>query len=83
MLDDVYGAWKAAAVEVDAMATLNGWRPDVVDSILRYEGKRARYTFPTLRQARDVLSAHFDEVSIRHPGYQLGDRCPVVVLRPR
>jgi SAM-dependent methyltransferase len=83
VLDDVYRAWRAAAVDVGAMAALNGWRPEIVNSMLRYEGKRARYTFPTLQHAREVLSTSFEEISIRHPGYQLGDRCPVVVLRPR
>ena len=83
VLDDVYQAWSRAAIDFDAVAEGNRWRPEVVNSVLRYRGKRARYSFPTVGQVRSTLSPWFDEVSAHRPRYQLGDRCPVLVLRPR
>jgi SAM-dependent methyltransferase len=82
-LDDVYRAWQGANLDVDRIWAGTGWRMEVLHSLLRYQGKEAHYSFPTLQEFRDVLAAEFEEAAIHFPGYQLGERCPILVLQPR
>ena len=48
-----------------------------------YRGSPAVYSFPTLAELRAELAADFEELSCHVPGYELGERCPTLVLSPR
>ena len=82
-LADVWDAWHAACPDAGALATVLNWRIEEVRTIDAYRGARGRYTFPTLREVRHFLGEHFSEVSCTFPPYELGERCPTLVLQPR
>lgn len=55
----------------------------VVRTIEAYRGVKARYSFPALGQLRDLfVDADFSVADVLRPGYELGDRCPSLVLEP-
>jgi SAM-dependent methyltransferase len=82
ILDDVWQVWRAAGIDLNSVISLTGWRPEVVQAILNYQGNPTRFAFPTLREVRAALSKSFEELAITVPDYQLGDRCPTLVFRP-
>ncbi len=81
-LGDIWNAWHAAAPDPAALATHLGWRPEVVNTIHNYRNIDTRYTFPTLEEAR-ALVGDFSIVATHTPGYELGERCPTLIMRPR
>lgn len=62
------------------LAARTGWRRDVIDHIDIYRDSPASYSFPTLDQVRATL-APFTEIACHVPSYELGERCPTLVLR--
>jgi SAM-dependent methyltransferase len=60
-----------------------GWDARDIDTIELYRNKSTVHSFPTLAELRSVLADFFDEVSLLIPSYNLGERCPTLVLRPR
>jgi SAM-dependent methyltransferase len=52
---------------------------DVVDHIDAYAGSSLVYSFPTADEAVAALPG-FREIARHLPGYELGDRCPTIVL---
>jgi SAM-dependent methyltransferase len=67
----------------EAISRRLGWSLEVIETIGAYRGQSAVYWFPTLEEIREVFCADFTELSCRWPGYELGDRCPTLVLQPR
>ena len=65
------------------LAARLGWRAAEVRTIDAYRGADARYTFPTLAEAREILALHFVEEACCFAGYELGERCPTLRLRRR
>jgi SAM-dependent methyltransferase len=56
------------------------WPAETVATIEHYRGSDVVYSFPT---AAEQLAALGLEATLHHPGYELGERCPVIVSRPR
>lgn len=79
-LADIWNAWHAAAPEPAKLADHLGWPHAVVNTIHNYRGVDTRYSFPTLAEAR-ALTGDFEEVAIHVPCYELGERCPTLVMR--
>jgi SAM-dependent methyltransferase len=82
-LADVWRAWRTGCPDPEALARRLGWAPEVVATIDNYRDVDTRYTFPTLAEARAGLAGDFAELACRFPSYELGDRCPTLLLRPR
>ncbi|MCX7789499.1 MAG: class I SAM-dependent methyltransferase [Chloroflexaceae bacterium] len=80
---DIWRAWRARVPDAAALARRMGWPPAVLATIDAYRDAAAVYAFPTLAELRLGLLADFDLLTIRFPGYELGERCPLVELRPR
>ena len=81
---DVWSALQGAWPDLDRLAEHAGWPVEEVRTIEAYRGIATRYTFPTLSEYRAVFEASgFDVVDVATPGYELGERCPTVVLEPR
>ena len=84
-LDSVYAALVAAAPDgLPALAETIGWDLDHLLAIESYRGSPDRYYFVTFEQVRDLFCVSpggFDLVSMRVPAYDLGDLCPLLVLR--
>lgn len=78
---DIWRRWSQAGVAAEGLAARLGWSLDAVRTIEVYRDSPARYTFPTLDQAREVLAEHFEELECHVPAYELGDRCPSLLLR--
>lgn len=81
-LHAIWSHW-ADSVDPEKLARHLGWSPKVIATVDNYRGVRARYTFPTLAQLRQVLRQEFVEVRCEFPNYALGDRCPMLTLQPR
>jgi SAM-dependent methyltransferase len=80
---EVWKAWHEHEGDADALAARLGWRAAEVRTIDAYRNADARYTFPTLAEARAILSLHFVEETCRFGSYELGERCPTLRLRRR
>ena len=82
-LADIWSAWHDAIPDPEEVARERGWPLPAVLTIDDFRGVGARYTFPTLAEARAVMAAGFEEASCHFPTYELGERCPILVFRPR
>ena len=81
-LGDIWNAWHEAVPDPARLAARLGWRVEVVNTISNYRGVDTRYSFPTLDEARRLVG-DFEMVSMHTPDYELGARCPTLVMRPK
>ncbi len=82
LVRDVWQAWQDRAIDRDALARRLGWSRDAIDSIDAYREAESRLCFPTLRETRALLALHFRELACHVPAYELGPRCPTLLLAP-
>ena len=82
-LASVWRAWHAEVPAPDALALQLEWPQEVVRTIDAYRDSPARFTFPTLAELRSALAENFVENACMVPAYELGERCPTLVLAPR
>jgi len=69
--------WK----DFDALAKRYAWPIEELRTIEVYRGMSTRYTFPTLAQYHDFFPTHgFHVIKTIFPAYELGGRCPTLVL---
>jgi hypothetical protein len=80
-LGDIWDAWRQAVPDPAQLAAHLGWRPEVVNTIHNYRGVDTRYSFPTLAEAR-ANAGGFEIVATHTPDYELGGRCPTLIMRP-
>jgi hypothetical protein len=83
VVGDVYQAWADAAIDPRELAARTGWPEGVVKTIAAYQDNSTRLSFPTIEEARAALHDSFQEISMRVLEYELGERCPILTLRPR
>ncbi|MGH7565481.1 MAG: methyltransferase domain-containing protein [Gemmatimonadota bacterium] len=70
--------------DLDTLSQRCGWSVEEVRTIDAYRGVEARYSFPSLGSLCGLFAdAGFSVIEVSHPSYELGDRCPTVVLSPR
>ena len=81
-LGDIWNAWQQAAPDPAKLAAHLGWPPAVVNTIHNYRDVDTRYSFPTLAEAGSV-AGDFEIVATHVPVYELGERCPTLIMRPR
>jgi SAM-dependent methyltransferase len=81
-LDAIWRTWRAFVPAPEALAEKLGWPMEVLATIDAYRGSAVRYTFPTLDEMRASLAAAFTETGCFFPDYELGERCPILALRP-
>lgn len=80
---EIWSRWRRADMDVESIAARLNWPRHEVSTIEVYRGSPARYTFATLEQARAVLGESFDELACHVPDYELGERCPTLLLAAR
>jgi len=80
-LGTIWNVW-ADAIDPRELSARLGWPPEAIATMDHYRDLDTRYTFPTLRELRAVFGDRFEEADCRIPSYELGDRCPMVTLRP-
>lgn len=84
VLAEVWEALYEAEPEIEDLSRRCGWRIEAVRTIDAYRGVSARYSFPSLDALCGLLSdAGFEILDRFHPAYELGERCPTLVLAPR
>jgi hypothetical protein len=81
-LADVWGVFQGAG-ELCALGVLNRWSEASIRTLDVYRGVSSRLCFPTLELTRRLFGTHFDEIDCRVPHYELGERCPMFLLRRR
>lgn len=74
-VDRIWKAWKDAGISTD-------WPTTAVDTIETYRGSDHRLTFTNMHEIRELLSTQFEEQACRVSGYELGERCPILVYSP-
>ncbi len=80
---DIWQAWNDSGIVPSELSESLGWPQAQIETIEAYRGASARYTFPRLDEARAMLGVNFDELSCLIPEYELGDRCPTLLLAPQ
>ena len=83
LLDDVWQAWKTMPPLPATLAGVRGWTAEEITGIESYGGMQARYFLPTLAEFRQSVSSCFEEIECAFGSYELGDRCPTLVLRKK
>jgi SAM-dependent methyltransferase len=81
--DEVWQAWHARVADTNQLAQRYGWPAQVFRNMDRWKGLRLRFPFPTLSEVRDMTQRHFELIECRYPDYEMGERCPMLVLRRR
>jgi len=80
---DVYCCWAHSGIDPERLASTRKWDLATILTLELYRDSPTIHTFPTLAEHRLALREHFDEVSCRFPSYPFGERCPMMVLKPR
>ena len=81
-LADIWQAWREADYTPPPEAG-PGWTEEAVATIGNYRGVETRYSFPTLAEIRDIFGEYFREEACRYATYELAERCPIMLFRPR
>jgi len=79
---DVRAAWTQAGIDPTRLPQ-PGWSERAVGTIDLYRGKQARLYFPTVREFTALLEEQYDDIQLRYPAYELGERCPTISAKPR
>jgi len=80
-LGDVWSAWDGMRGSAARYHAEPGWSGPEISTIEVYRGDRnTRFYFPTLEEIRGLLSERLCEEEIFYGGYELADRCPIMVL---
>lgn len=82
-LSEVWNQWHAMRCEADQLGVPLNWPEEEIATINAYRGVETRYTFPTLAELRDALHPLFIEKECHIPEYELGERCPILLLARR
>jgi SAM-dependent methyltransferase len=80
----VWDVFERAVPDPEAAQAAIGWPVDRIRSMDAYRGAASRYHFVSVEQVRQLFCVDpggFEVESLRIPGYELGERCPVLALR--
>jgi SAM-dependent methyltransferase len=80
---DTWKLWQELSIDADALAGRLGTSREKIGAIEVYRDSKTVFTFPTVEECRTVWAADFEEVACWTPAYELGDRCPMFVMRVR
>jgi SAM-dependent methyltransferase len=78
---DIARAFDRVAPDPDALAAHTGWPRVAIATIDAYRGSDVVYSFPSAADAVAALAPELALVAQHVPAYELGERCPTVVLR--
>ncbi|MBW1880853.1 MAG: class I SAM-dependent methyltransferase [Deltaproteobacteria bacterium] len=80
---DVWKSWLADGPRPEDLASRLGWPLAQITTIEAYRDQDTVLCFPTLAELRGVAEERFEELGCEVPPYELGERCPTLVLAPR
>jgi hypothetical protein len=78
---DISRAFDEIVADRDGLASRLGWSRAHLDSVDVYRGSSLTYSFPTLADVEAALAPALTVEAVHVPRYELGDRCPTLVLR--
>ena len=76
----IYDAWERLGLSAASLSRERGWRQEIIETINVYRGAPARYTFPTLDEARRLFDERWRESEVVAGDYELGERCPILAF---
>lgn len=76
----VWKAWVALKLDAPTLANRTGWPEPEIRTIEAFRESDSRLMFPSLSETRALLAPHFKELDLWFPDYELGERCPTMVL---
>jgi SAM-dependent methyltransferase len=82
-LAEVWDLWASSVRDPDAIADRCGWPRELVRSLELYRENASRYFFPTVEEAAAALAPQFSLRFLHAGGYELAERCPILVYRAR
>ena len=82
-VDEVYRYWAGLNIDEAALVARTGWDAPGIRMIELYRGTPTVHTFSTLAEMRAVLGEFFEEIDISATSEVMGDRCPILLARPR
>ena len=83
LVDRVYRFWASQNIDEAALVAQTGWDPAGIRTIALYRGRDTVHTFLTMAELRAALGEFFADITILTPPQALGERCPILVARPR
>jgi len=82
-VESAYQYWASYGFDSAEVSARTGWEPDAIRLIDLYRESETVYSFPTFSQLRSVIRDHFEEITVIGPSDGAGERCPIVICRPR
>jgi SAM-dependent methyltransferase len=82
-LADIWDAFRARIPDGRALASAAGLPLAEITTLANYEGVATRYSYSTLEEALGILSSRFELLETWCGSYELGERCPTLVLSRR
>lgn len=80
---DVWRVWDERVPDRRALLARYGWPERTFDTLERWKGSQMRFPFPTLAELIELAGPTLELVECNVPGYDMGERCPRLVLRRR
>jgi len=81
-LHDIWQACQDAALDASRLPQ-PGWSSRAMSTIRFYRDRDARLYFPTLDEFREILSEDFEQIDVQFGTYELAERCPMLIARPK
>lgn len=78
---EVWRAWDERVPDRHALLARYGWPPQTFATLERWKGSAMRFPFPTLAELRELAGPALDLVECSIPTYEMGERCPRLVMR--
>jgi hypothetical protein len=82
-LADIWDCFTSLLPDRTLLSNRTGWPLDTIATIDSYRGAQGRYYYHRLDTYLSLLEPAFEIVSIDYPGYELGERCPVIAAKRR
>jgi SAM-dependent methyltransferase len=79
---EIHTAFERLFPDRDQLACYTGWPRAAIDTIDAYQGRNARYTFPTMSELKQLALPFVEVTDISQGNYELADRCPILCFKP-
>ena len=80
---ETWQLWRSLGIDARTLADRTGHAIEEIDTIETYRDSATSFSFPSLAEVRETWATDFEELACSTPAYELGDRCPTIVLRAR
>ena len=80
-LSDISDFWTSLKIDRNFLTTELGWPAGAIGIFDMFKDINLRYSFPTSAELKTVFTEHFTELDRCTPSYEIGSRCPTIVLQ--